>query len=214
MVAFWLASPFCVVPESSYIFLQCSLLVFELLNCSQQHQVNSGFIQNSHIRRGSRKIWRLFSSIDPYALIQITPTHRQTFAVMVVQTNKLDGNDTTLSHHPYIFCHFANYAPHIPQRSSTGHALHSSCIQARQTLSAMLSVATTPQHNSLPMHINMHYTPTTTHPLPSTTFHNPPLHTTNKHKAYLPRVRMCEGVKQVVLSICLSVHQSVCHSVW
>ena len=75
----------------------------------------------------------------------------------------------------------------------------------------MVSVATTPQHNSLPMHINMHYTPTTTHP---TAFHNPPLHTTNKHKAYLPRVRMCEGVKQVVLSICWSVRQSVCHSVW
>ena len=39
-----------------------------------------------------------------------------------------------------------------------------------------------PQHNSLPMHINMHYTPTTTY---HTTFHNPPLHTTDKHKALL-----------------------------
>ena len=39
-----------------------------------------------------------------------------------------------------------------------------------------------PQHKSLSMHINIHYTPTTTHP---TAFHNPPLHTTNKHKLYL-----------------------------
>ena len=34
-----------------------------------------------------------------------------------------------------------------------------------------------PQHNSLSMHIKMHYTPTTA-------FHNSSLHTTNKHKAY------------------------------
>ena len=32
------------------------------------------------------------------------------------------------------------------------------------------------------MHIKMHYTPTTTDP---TAFHNPSLHTTNKHEAYL-----------------------------
>ena len=31
------------------------------------------------------------------------------------------------------------------------------------------------------MHIKMHYTPTTTDP---TAFHNPSLHTTNKHIAY------------------------------
>ena len=30
--------------------------------------------------------------------------------------------------------------------------------------------------SSLSMHINMHYTPSTTH---STAFHNPPMHTTN-----------------------------------
>ena len=36
-----------------------------------------------------------------------------------------------------------------------------------------------PELNSLPMHINMHYTPSTTH---HTVLHNPPLHTTNtKH---------------------------------
>ena len=39
-----------------------------------------------------------------------------------------------------------------------------------------------PQHKSLPMHINIHYTPTTTHPTAS---NNPSLHTTNKHKLYL-----------------------------
>ena len=39
-----------------------------------------------------------------------------------------------------------------------------------------------PQHNSLPMHINMCYTSITTHPA---AFHNPPLHITNKQKVYL-----------------------------
>ena len=42
-----------------------------------------------------------------------------------------------------------------------------------------------PQHNSLSMHIKMHYTPTTD----PTAFHNPSLHTTNKHKAYLCKWR-------------------------
>ena len=36
------------------------------------------------------------------------------------------------------------------------------------------------------MHIKMHYTPTTTNP---TAFHNPSLHTTNKHEAYLCKWR-------------------------
>ena len=55
-----------------------------------------------------------------------------------------------------------------------------------------------PQHNSLSMRIKMHYIPTTTtHP---TAFHNPSLHTTNKHKAYLckwwqNRTRCRDGVK-------------------
>ena len=29
-----------------------------------------------------------------------------------MEPTKLDGNDTTLSHHPYFLCHFANYAHH------------------------------------------------------------------------------------------------------
>ena len=54
-----------------------------------------------------------------------------------------------------------------------------------------------PQHNSLSMHIKMHYTPTTTDP---TAFNNPPLHTTDKHKAYLYKwrqngTRCRDGVK-------------------
>ena len=56
-----------------------------------------------------------------------------------------------------------------------------------------------PQDNSLSMHINMHYTPSTTHMHP-TAFHNPPMHTTNKHKAYLCKwrqngTRCRDGVK-------------------
>ena len=97
------------------------------------------------------------------------------------------NDTTTLSHHPYILCHFANYAHHktlythlaypyawneqgaqlcslhslthkrrlifsaatkisqhdlhfnITHRPSIAHALHSFCIQSRQTISAMLS---------------------------------------------------------------------------
>ena len=37
-----------------------------------------------------------------------------------------------------------------------------------------------PQHNSLSIHINMHYTPSTIHP---TAFHNHRMHTTNKQTA-------------------------------
>ena len=59
----------------------------------------------------------------------------------------------------------------------------------KKTISAMLSLATTfqqPTTQLTPMHIKMHYTPSTTHP---TVFHNPPLHTTNKHKVYLCKRR-------------------------
>ena len=43
-----------------------------------------------------------------------------------------------------------------------------------------------PKHNSLAMHINLHYTPSNTQ---HTVFHNPPLHTINQHKAYLSKRR-------------------------
>jgi len=47
------------------------------------------------------------------------------------------------------------------------------------------------QHNSLSMHINMHYTPSTTDP---TAFHNPPLYTTNKHNTYLCKMAQDVGM--------------------
>ena len=100
------------------------------------------------------------------------------------QPNWMGIDTTTLSHHPYILCHFAKCAHHktlymhlalpwtrysalftpqfpiypdlpcsaavrfhvlnsnIPYRLSTAHALYSFCIQGRQTVSAMLSIAT------------------------------------------------------------------------
>ena len=71
--------------------------------------------------------------------------------------------------------------------------------QDMQTISAMLSIATSlhctlqpPQHNSLPMHINMHST--TYH----TAFHIPPLHTTNKHKEYLSKWQHNKGCRDGV----------------
>ena len=137
---------------------------------------------------------------------------------------KLDGNDTTtLSRHPYILCHFANLhnaikfvfihygirpgllrldilginPPNILFRPSTAHALHSFSIQARQIISAMLSIATTlyiaATHNITHSPCTQHVLHTQHYPL-STTHHNafcnpPPLHTTNKHKVYLCRWR-------------------------
>ena len=63
-----------------------------------------------------------------------------------------------------------NYAS-IRPRTSTTHALHSFYIQARQTMSAMLNIATTlytyiahaATYNSLPMHMNVTYSHSTTH---------------------------------------------------
>ena len=48
-----------------------------------------------------------------------------------------------------------NVNSNIPHRPSIAHALQIFCIQSRQTMSAMLSIATTSQQ---PMHIKMHYT--------------------------------------------------------
>ena len=123
-------------------------------------------------------------------------------------------------HHPYILCHFANYAHHKPSkntlpyphplnehstqhcslhslphkrqsisamsssikisqhklhsnmlyRPSTAHAPCSFYVRTRQTISAMLSSNCNPQHNSVSIHMNMHYThPGLPTPLPSTT---------------------------------------------
>ena len=73
------------------------------------------------------------------------------------------------------------YIPYIPFRPSTAHGLHSFCIQARQTISAMLSIASTlyiaASHNI----IHSTCTHSATH---CTTFHKP-LHTTNKHTKYI-----------------------------
>ena len=75
----------------------------------------------------------------------------------------------------------------IPYRPSscTPQFLHT-----RQTISAMFSLVTTT------VHINMHSTPSTTY---HTAFHNPPLHTTNKHKAVVQYIvgKMAQDVGMV-----------------
>ena len=116
-----------------------------------------------------------------------TVFHMKTTHIFHVSSNKISQHNLNFN---------------IPYRSSTAHALHSFCIQARQTLSAMFLHCSHPHHNSLLMHINIHYTPSTTHPI---AFHNPPLHTPNKHKAYSCKwqqngTRCKEGVKSVVVS--------------
>ena len=60
----------------------------------------------------------------------------------------------------------------IPYRPSTAHALHRFCIQAKQIISVMLSIATTfshPQHNSLPSTSTCTTHPALTTKLPFTT---------------------------------------------
>ena len=67
-------------------------------------------------------------------------------------------------------------------QTQPAHGLHSFCIQARQTISAMLSIASTLYIAAI--HNITHsstYTPSTIH---HTTFHNP-LHTTKTHKSSL-----------------------------
>ena len=64
-------------------------------------------------------------------------------------------------------------------------SMHSFCIQARQTISAMLSIASTlhiaATHNITQSSCTSTCTPSTTH---HTAFHNP-LHTTNKHAKHI-----------------------------
>ena len=93
----------------------------------------------------------------------------------------------------------------IPHRPSIAQALHSFCIQSRQTISAMPSTATTLQQPTLSVHIKMRYTPTTTHPplptpLPFTTLLCTQLTNTKRIFVYLCKwwqngTRCREGVK-------------------
>ena len=71
-----------------------------------------------------------------------------------------------ISHH--------NLNSNIPYRPSTAHALHSFSIQARHTIPASSYIV---------------YALHTQHYPPHTAFHNPPLHTTKKHIAYLCKWR-------------------------
>ena len=98
------------------------------------------------------------------------------------KSTKQDRNNTTmLSHHPYILCHFANYALDMnisqcttPSHTSTRHStalcsigiiteltdsaphVHSTCSFWIQDRSYRGICHTQPQHNSLSMYHNMH----------------------------------------------------------
>ena len=74
-------------------------------------------------------------------------------------------------------------------RPSTAHGLHSFYIQARQTISAMLSIANTLYIAATHNITQSPCTSTCTH---HTAFHNP-LHTTSKHTKHI-----CVSTKQVV----------------
>ena len=89
---------------------------------------------------------------------------------------------------PYLLClaaikfHNVTYTPTCHTRPTTAHGLHIFCIQDRPYLPCSVQQlhCSHPQLHSLSMHTYIHYTPSTTHP---TAFHNPPMDTTNKHKA-------------------------------
>ena len=78
---------------------------------------------------------------------------------------KQDGNDTTThSHHPYILCHFANYAPkktfcmhlaysHPLNEHGTQHCSLHSFPHKRQSVSAMFSSSKISHHNLNSQHI-------------------------------------------------------------
>ena len=74
------------------------------------------------------------------------------------------------------------------------HVLHSFCIQTDHICHAQYSNYIAATHNiTHSMHINMHSTPSTTHP---TTFYNPPMHTTNNTNHSLQNGTRCrDGVK-------------------
>ena len=82
---------------------------------------------------------------------------RKTSICKPQKPTKLDGNDTTLSHHPYILCHFANCAHHktLNMHLACSYALmnkvvsfaHSSLTHRRQPTSAVFSSNKILQHN-------------------------------------------------------------------
>ena len=77
------------------------------------------------------------------------------------------------------------HRPYIPYRPNTAHGLHSFCIQARQTTSAMLRIVSTLY---IAATLNITHYPCTSTCTPSTTYHtgfHNPLHTTNKHTKHV-----------------------------
>ena len=101
-------------------------------------------------------------------------------------TQHCSFNSLPHARQPYVPCMFSsnkssqhNWHSNMPYRLSTARALHSFCIQDRPYLPCRVS--SNPQHD-FSMHINLACTTlpcSTTHP---TAFHNPPMHTNNKHK--------------------------------
>ena len=85
--------------------------------------------------------------------------------------------------------------PYIPYRPSTAHGLDSYCIQARQTISAMLSIAST---FYIAVTHSVTHTPCTSTCTHHTAFHNP-LHTTNKPTKHIcvSRGKMAQDVGMV-----------------
>ena len=105
-----------------------------------------------------------------------------------------------IPHKPSIACSCtAQFLHTVKTDHISTNAQYSNCIAATHNITH--SPCTSKCTTHLPLH-TYHYTPTTTHPpLPHpTAFHNPSLHTTNKHKAYLCKwwqngTRCRDGVK-------------------
>ena len=124
----------------------------------------------------------------------LTPVFHWSLSTIFSSNKILQHNlNSNTSNRPYtdhihVYHTYYTYHTYRTDPASTAHALqmYSFCIQARQTMSAMLSTASTlyiaATHNKThsPMHIST-CTPSTTH---HTAFNNP-LHTTNKHTKHI-----------------------------
>ena len=104
-----------------------------------------------------------------------TVLHRSISAMF--SSNKISQHNlnSNIPYRPY------SYVSYVPYRPSTAHGLHSFRIQARQTISAILSIART-------LYIaathNITHSPCTSTCTHHTAFHSP-LHTTNKHTKHI-----------------------------
>jgi len=122
------------------------------------------------------------------------------------KTNQSDGNNiTTLSHHPYILCHFANYAHHktLYMHFAYSYSLNQQGIQhcSLQSSMAMFSSNKILQHN---LNSNIPYRPSTAHALNSFCIQS--------RWTISALLRMVTTMQQPTTKLTLHAHQHALHT--